>query len=362
MTAFPRRACHPSGSWLAVRAPCLWRGARRTELMVASPALASRVPPTARRRGRGTKWSLPRREASETSQSARRRPYSAGECESSTDDLSATHGTRAASRSISSALRAVVDPQSNAPPGSRGGGEHKDHHQRRYFHVGIGRGRPSGGGRSRCVTYSPRHARCHFLTPIDSRAHETRGIAPCADDVFAKANAVALVSAPFLPEPGSQARVVDGGQVLHVSRLGEPRYSPRLADCARTPPRGAPVVLARGRIDRHRPARQRRRPGLGGARLPHLPAGCPQARTGDHQQRAPRRRRPLHSSRARAVQGGAGRGPRHRSPRSANACATCEQSRLFPRPATRPSRWSRSTPAPGSSRPTRSTSPTCAWR
>ena len=29
----------------------------------------------------------------------------------------------------------------------------------------------------------------------------------------------------FLSEPGSQARVVDGGQVLHVSRLGEPRYS-----------------------------------------------------------------------------------------------------------------------------------------
>ena len=118
----------------------------------------------------------------------------------------------------------------------------------------MSRGRPSGGGRSRCVTYSPRHARCHFLTPIDSRAHETRGIAPCADDVFAKANTVALVSAPFLPEPGSQARVVDGGQVLHVSRLGEPRYSPRLADCARTPPTGAPVaVLARGRIARHRP-------------------------------------------------------------------------------------------------------------
>ena len=34
----------------------------------------------------------------------------------------------------------------------------------------------------------------------------------------------------------------------------------------------------------------------GGARLPHLPAGCPQAQTGNHQQRAPRRRRPLHSS------------------------------------------------------------------
>ena len=48
--------------------------------------------------------------------------------------------------------------------------------------------------------------------------------------------------------------------------------------------------------------------------------------------------------------------------RSANACTTCEQSRLFPRPATRPSRWSRSTPAPGSPRPSRSTSPTCAWR
>ena len=249
---------------------------------------------------------------------------------------------------------------------TRGGGEHKDHHQRRYFHVGIGRGRPSGGGRSRCVTYSPRHARCHFLTPIDSRAHETRGIAPCADDVFAKANAVALVSAPFLPEPGSQARVVDGGQVLHVSRLGEPRYSPRLADCARTPPRGAPVVLARGRIDRHRPARQRRRPGLGGARLPHLPAGCPQAQTGDHQQRAPRRRRPLHSSRARAVQGGAGRGPRHRSPRARRTRALPASSQGFslaPRPGPRAGPVLRRRPdrrdrrdrprrrAPGASRP-----------
>ena len=95
--------------------PWIRRGARRTELMVASPALASRVPPAARRRGRGTKWSLPRREASETSQSARRRPYSAGECESSTDDLSATHGTRRASRSISPALRAVADRYSDAP-------------------------------------------------------------------------------------------------------------------------------------------------------------------------------------------------------------------------------------------------------
>ena len=48
--------------------------------------------------------------------------------------------------------------------------------------------------------------------------------------------------------------------------------------------------------------------------------------------------------------------------RSANACTTCEQSRLSPRPATRPSRWSRCTPAPGSPRPSRSTSPTCAQR
>ena len=36
--------------------------------------------------------------------------------------------------------------------------------------------------------------------------------------------------------------------------------------------------------------------------------------------------------------------------------------KAFPSPATRPSRWSRSTPATGSPRPSRSTSPTCAWR
>ena len=98
--------------------------------------------------------------------------------------------------------------------------------------------------------------------------------------------------------------------------------------------------------------------GTGRARLPHLPAGCPQAQTGDHQQRAPRRRRPLHSSRARAVQGGAGRGPRHRSPRARQTRARPASSPgLGPRPASRRSRWSRSTPAPGSPRPSRSTSP-----
>ena len=116
----------------------------------------------------------------------------------------------------------------------------------------------------------------------------------------------------------------------------------------------------------HRPtpaARQRRRPGLGGARLPHLPAGCPQAQTGDHQQRAPRRRRALHSSRARAVQGGAGRGPRYRSPRA-------RRTRALPASSQGPSLAPRPSPRAGPvlrrrldrREPSRSTSPTCAWR
>ena len=47
---------------------------------------------------------------------------------------------------------------------------------------------------------SRRQARCHSSLPIDARATNDR-IALWSDDVFAKANAVALVSAPFLPEP-----------------------------------------------------------------------------------------------------------------------------------------------------------------
>ncbi len=87
----------------------------------------------------------------------------------------------------------------------------------------------------------------------------------------------------------------------------------------------------------------------------------PQAQTGDLQQGAPRRRRPLHSSRARAVQGGAGRGPRHRSPRARRTRALPASSQGFslaPRPGAGPVLRRR----PGSSRPSRSTSPTCASR
>jgi hypothetical protein len=337
--------------------------------MVASPALAAaRVPPAARRRGRGTTWSLPRREAGETSQSARRRPYGAGECESSTDDLSATHGPRAASRSIGPALRAVVDPQSTRRPAcriTRGGGEHKDHHQRRYFHVGIGRGRPSGGGRSRCVTYSPRHARCHFLTPIDSRDHEREGSRRVRTMCSPKANAVALVSAPFLPEPGSRARVVDGGQVLHVSRLLIVRRTPLLplalqtahvhlqearqylswlADASTdTDPLDSAVGRDLAVRDYHTypQAALKRKPATINNALPAVDDLY--TRRGLGPSRAARVEVPATASRALGER-----------------VHTCEQSRLGPRPATRRSRWSRSTPALGSTRPSRSTSATCA--
>ena len=216
---------------------------------------------------------------------------------------------------------------------TRGGGERKDHHQRRYFHVGIGRGRPSGGGRSRCVTHSPCHARCHFLTPIDSRAHETRGIAPRADGVFAKANAVALVSAPFLPEPGSQARVVDGGQVLHVSRLGEPRYALRLADCARTPQGARQYLswLADASTDTDPLDSAADRDWA-------VPDYTPTCRLPSSANRRPSTTRSPPSTTSTLV-AGSGRPRRRgsRSPpplpaRSANACTTCEQSRLSPAP------------------------------
>ena len=199
-----------------------------------------------------------------------------------------------------------------------------------------------------------------------ARPRNERGRAVCGRCVRqSERRSVGFCSVPTRTRiPGQGCRRRPGIARLSVR---EPRYSPRLADCVRTPPRGTPVpVLAGGRIDRHRPARQRRRPGLGGARLPHLPAGCPQAQTGDHQQGAPRRRRPLHSSRARAVQGGAGRGPRHRSPRARRTRALPASSQGFslaPRPGPRAGPVLRRRPdrrdrrdrprrrAPGASRP-----------
>ena len=149
-----------------------------------------------------------------------------------------------------------------------------------------------------------------------------------------------------------------------IARLSvrEPRYSPRLADCVRTPPRGTHSTCPGWRTHRPTPTRSTAPPtGTG-----RCPTTAPTCRLPSSANRRPSTRRSPPSTTSTLV-AGSGRPRRRgsRSPpplpaRSANACTTCEQSRLFPRPATR--RWSRSTPAPGSPRPSRSTSPTCAWR
>ena len=57
--------------------------------------------------------------------------------------------------------------------------------------------------------------------------------------------------------------------------------------------------VARRCRPRRGPAPERRRPGLGRARLPHAPPNRPQAQPRDRQQRARRRQRPLHPPRRR---------------------------------------------------------------
>ena len=179
--------------------------------------------------------------------------------------------------------------------------------------------------------------------------------------MFAKANAVALVSAPFLPEPGSQARVVDGGQVLHVSRLENPvtplalqtayvhlqgarQYLSWLADASTDTD---PLDSAADRdwaVPDYRTYPQ--------AALKRKPATINKALLAVDDLYT---RRGLAPSKAARVEVAA-TAPRALGERVYYLRAV----KAFPRPAT--GRWSRSTPAAGSPRPSRSTSPTCAWR
>jgi hypothetical protein len=190
-----------------------------------------------------------------------------------------------------------------------------------------------------------------LLDPDRLARPRTRGIAPCADDVVAKANAVALVSAPVPTRtriPGQGCRRRPGIARLSVTRTPLLPSPCRLRTYTYTS-KGRASTCPGSRTHRPTPTRSTAPPtGTG-----RCATTTPTCRLPSSANRRPSTTRSPPSTTSTLV-AGSGRPRRRgsRSPpplpaRSANACTTCEQSRLFPRPATRPSRWSRSTSAPG---------------